>query len=78
MNKTGICPKCGSGDIVRFDGFAGDYGSGSHIKTGMTNLSAVPLNQYICCVCGYTEHWVDTVDIPKIVSSKKARRKSFN
>lgn len=76
MNKTGICPKCGSGEILRFDGDIRDYGAGTYILTGKTRLSAVMLNQYVCSTCGYTEQWVDMEDIPKLTASKRARRKT--
>lgn len=76
MNKTGICPKCGSGEVVRLDGQVKEYGAGSNLWLGKTTLSAVPLNQYICTTCGYVEHWVDMIDMDKIHKSKKIRRKS--
>ncbi len=73
MNLTGMCPKCGSGEVVRFDGGTESYDTGFHIKTGI--FGVVPVNQYICTTCGYTEQWVDMEDMPKIVKSKNARTK---
>lgn len=72
MKNTRICPKCDSTDIVRIDGYAGAYGSGNNIMTGMTIFSAVNVNRYICCKCGFSEEWIDREDIEKIRNSKKA------
>ena len=47
--KNGFCPKCRSTDILRFDGGIGPYGS------GFSALSAVSVNRYVCCSCGFTE-----------------------
>ena len=74
MKTTKICPKCGSSDIVRIDGYAGPYASGNNIMLGSTIFSAVNVNRYICCTCGYTEEWIDKNDIEKIATSKKAKR----
>ena len=74
MKNTKLCPKCGAADIIRVDGYAGAYGSGNNIMTGMSIFSAVNVNRYICCGCGFTEEWIDREDIEKIKNSKKARR----
>lgn len=74
MKNTRICPKCNSSDILRFDGYSGSYGSGNHIMTGNTVFSAVNVNRYVCCECGYTEEWIDKEDIEKVKKSKKAKR----
>ena len=71
MKISRICPKCGSSDIVRIDGYAGPYGSGNNIMTGN---AIVNVNRYICCTCGYSEEWIDKNDIEKIANSKKAKR----
>ncbi len=73
MKSTGICPKCKSESIVRFDGYAGPYGSGNNLMVGKSIFSAVNVNRYVCCDCGYTEEWIDTEDIQKIIDSKKAK-----
>lgn len=73
MKNTKICPKCGSYDIVRIDGYAGPYGAGNNIMTGHTIFSAVNVNRYICCTCGFTEEWIDGNDLEKIKNSKKAK-----
>ena len=74
MKHTKTCPKCHAVDIVRFDGYAGAYGAGNNVMTGSTIFSAVNVNRYVCCACGYTEEWIDKEDIEKIVNSKKAKR----
>ena len=72
MKHTNRCPKCGSKDIVRIDGYAGAYASGNNIMLGATIFSAVNVNRYICCSCGFTEEWIDREDIEKVKESKKA------
>lgn len=72
MKNTKICPKCNSRDIVRVDGYAGAYGSGNNIMVGMTIFSAVKVNRYVCCSCGFTEEWIDREDIEKLKNSSKA------
>lgn len=72
MKNTNRCPKCGSGDIVRIDGHAGPYASGNNIMLGATIFSAVNVNRYICCSCGFTEEWIDREDLEEIKFSKKA------
>lgn len=73
MKNTKICPKCNSRDIVRVDGYAGAYGSGNNIMVGMTVFSAVKVNRYVCCSCGFTEEWIDREDVKKLKNSSKAR-----
>ncbi len=74
MNKNRICPKCGSNDICVIDGYTGPYGSGNNIMVGATVFSAVKVNRYICCTCGFTEEWINREDLPKVRNSKKAHR----
>lgn len=74
MKNTKICPKCQSKDIVRIDGSVDAYGTGNNVITGNTIFSAVNVNRYICCNCGFTEEWIDKEDIQKIITSKKAKR----
>ena len=73
MKTTRICPKCNSNDIVRIDGYADPNGHGNCLMTGATIFSAVNVNRYICCHCGYTEEWIDREDLEKIKGSKKAK-----
>ncbi len=74
MKNTRICPKCGSADIIRIDGHAGAYGSGNNIMLGWSIFSAVNVNRYICCSCGFTEEWIDKQDIETVKNSSKAKR----
>ena len=74
MKNTKTCPKCRSTDIVRFNGYAGAHGAGNNIMVGETIFSAVNVNRYVCCNCGFTEEWIDEEDIEKVVKSKKAIR----
>ena len=74
MNRTRICPKCGSNEIFVIDGYTGPYGSGNNVMIGATVFSAVKVNRYICCTCGFTEEWINREDLPKVRASKKAHR----
>lgn len=73
MKNIKSCPKCQSKDIVRFDGSAGPYGTGNNIMLGRTIFSAVKVNRYICCSCGFIEEWIDNEDIEKIVKRRKCK-----
>ena len=74
MKNTKICPKCQSTNIIRIDGYSGAYGSGNNVMTGRTIFSAINVNRYICCSCGFTEEWIEKEDIDKVANSKKAKR----
>ncbi len=74
MKNTKVCPKCQSNDIIRIDGYVDSGGAGNNIRLGMTAWSAVHVNRYICCNCGFTEEWLDEVDVEKAKNSSKARR----
>lgn len=73
MKNTGKCPKCGNDDIIIVDGYAGGYGSGNNIMTGMTIFSAVPVDRYICASCGFSEEWIRKEDIDKCRNSSHSR-----
>ena len=62
MKTKGICPKCNSTDILMIPGKAGAYGVGNNIQVGWSNFSAVLVNRYVCCDCGYSEEWIDKED----------------
>ncbi len=66
MKMKKICPKCGSTDIVVVPGKAGAYGVGNNIQVGLTNFSAVLVDRYVCCSCGYSEEWIEKEDIPTL------------
>jgi len=71
MKNTHICPKCNGNDIIMIKGNAGPYGSGNNIRAGWTNISAVMVNRYLCCNCGYSEEWIDKEDIQKLKNKYK-------
>ncbi len=66
MKNTNTCPKCGGKDIIFIPGQLRAYGAGNNIPTGMWNFSAVLVNRYLCCACGYSEEWINKEDIPKL------------
>lgn len=74
MKNQKVCPKCGGSDILIIDGEARGYGTGNNIMLGASIFSAVEVDRYICCSCGYTEEWVNMRDIEAIRKSKKAHR----
>ncbi|OUQ59577.1 hypothetical protein B5E58_03850 [Tyzzerella sp. An114] len=63
MKNTGICPKCNGNDILKVPGKSGAYGSGNNIQVGLTIFSAVLVDRYVCCSCGYSEEWINKEDI---------------
>lgn len=74
MKNTKKCPKCGSSDIIRFDGYTGAYGSGNNVMVGASIFSAVNVNRYVCCKCGFTEEWIDQSDMESIRNSRKGKQ----
>lgn len=66
MKKSGKCPKCGSDNILFIPGKVGAYGTGNNIPIGLTTLSSVLVEKYVCCKCGFSEEWVDISDIEKL------------
>jgi len=66
VKHTRKCPKCSGTEILLIEGEIRGDGSGNFIKTGMTLLSAVKVNRYICTACGYSEEWTSPDDIPKL------------
>lgn len=73
MKNTRVCPKCSGTDIIRFDGWSGAHGAGNNIQVGVTIFSAVNVNRYVCCDCGFTEEWIDQEDLWELKNSKKAK-----
>lgn len=71
MKQSGICPKCGGREILIIPGESGPYGSGNNIPVGWSIFSAVKVNRYLCCSCGYSEEWIDKEDIPTLVAKYK-------
>ena len=73
MKNSEKCIKCGSDEVVRFDVYAGPYGVGNNIMVGKSIFSAVNVNRYVCCKCGYSEEWIDEEDLDKVKFSKRAK-----
>ena len=63
MKNKKECPKCGHKEILVVPGEAGVYGVGNNIQVGWTNFSAVLVDRYVCCECGYSEEWINKEDI---------------
>ena len=74
MKNSRSCPKCGSVDIIKVEGWTGGYGSGNNIMTGFTIFSAVPVDRYVCGYCGYSEEWIRREDIERVRESRRAKR----
>ena len=53
MNKTGECPKCHAFQVVRVPE------TPQNQRVGVGGLGSVPVVLYVCCACGYVEHWID-------------------
>ena len=66
MKNSRRCPKCNGTDILLVPGKAGAYGSGNNIQMGMTIFSAVMVDRYVCCKCGYSEEWIRREDIENL------------
>ena len=66
MKNSRRCPKCNGTDILLVPGKAGPYESGNNIMTGMTIFSAVMVDRYVCCKCGYSEEWIRREDIERL------------
>lgn len=57
MKHAHMCPKCGSEDVVYV---RHDYTrAGPGIPTQEFEFGNVPEERYVCCNCGYVEHWID-------------------
>lgn len=60
MKQSGVCPKCGSREIVRIPDNPYRHASGNNIyTTKLTLIGKIPVIRYVCCTCGYTENWVE-------------------
>lgn len=61
MKNTKLCPKCGSGNIVRVPDNPVRHASGNNIYTTTLTLAGkIPVIRYVCCGCGYVENWVES------------------
>ena len=66
MKNNKVCSKCGNADILLIPGSSGAYGMGNNIQVGWTNLSAVLVDRYVCCTCGFSEEWIDKAYFDKL------------
>lgn len=68
MKQKGVCPKCGSRQLLRVPDHPGRYASGNNIYTTTFTLTGkVPVIRYVCLDCGYVENWVDNAaDLAKL------------
>lgn len=66
MKNSKVCTKCDSKDILLVPGSAGAYASGNNIQVGWSNFSAVLVDRYVCCSCGFSEEWIDKEDLDKL------------
>ena len=57
MKYAHKCPKCGSEDVVLVRG--GTSREAPKIPVDDWWNRCVEENRYVCCACGYVEHWVD-------------------
>ncbi len=64
INKK--CPKCQSEDILFIPGNIGTFGTGNNIPIGISTLSSVLVERYVCCECGFSEEWIDVSDVKKL------------
>ena len=56
-------------------GYVGSGGAGTNITVGWTIFSNVRVWRYVCCRCGFVEHWVDgSADIARV--EKKYRKRA--
>ena len=78
MKNKRYCPKCNSTNLLRIKGNVGAYGTGNNIPAGLLNFSAVLVNRYVCCTCGYSEEWIDMNDIPKLEKKYREADKEEN
>jgi len=72
MKNSGVCSKCQSGNIVKFEGVIGR--PGEQVQIGFITTSAVPMHKYVCCNCGFVEEWIDNENLEKVEKSKRAKR----
>lgn len=66
MKNPHKCPKCGSNELGKVPGSARAYGVGNNIVVGLTYFSAVLVDRYVCCSCGFSEEWINQAGIQKL------------
>ena len=73
MKNGSKCPKCNGEALLFIPGPTDGGVFDNSVRIGLTVFSAVPVDRYVCCDCGYSEEWVNVEDIPKL--QKKYRQK---
>ena len=68
MKTNKVCPKCNGTDIIKIPGYTGPYGVGNNIPTGFTYSK---VDRYVCLACSYSEEWIDSDDMKKIIKKYK-------
>ena len=63
MRYAKACPKCNGTDIIRVPSV---NPTSNMIPVGFSALSAVYVNRYVCCHCGYSEEWIARDDLPSL------------
>lgn len=67
MKISNKCPKCGSSEIIIAPGKKSPAESGRFIMTGLTTLSGVLFDRYVCSDCGYSEEYFDRDNTQKLI-----------
>ena len=68
MKQSGVCPKCGGKDIATM---RSDLNSSSdpRVRTAggffLSYQDFLPVERYLCCICGYMESWVNPEEFVK-------------
>ena len=70
MKNSEICSKCGSHNVKKIDGDMLAHSNGDNVLIGSALFSIIKVNRYICCDCGFVEHWIDKENLEKIKDSK--------
>lgn len=74
MKNSGICPKCGSRNVVRIPD-TGRYASSNSIYTTRATLfGKIPVIRYVCCSCGFVENWSDPMSSNASANSSDKRK----
>lgn len=63
MKKTGICPKCGSQDIILLPA---NKKVNAYIDFVIDGRHFARVDRYVCRNCGYIEEYVVKEDVKKI------------
>ncbi|MTI95786.1 MAG: hypothetical protein FH749_09940 [Firmicutes bacterium] len=71
MNK-GICPKCNSTEVYSSETLRYKAGTYSSNTIPLSLFRSIPLDNYVCVECGYTESYIaDAEMMPRIRNTWK-------